>query len=68
MGSNAYEIRNQVLSDAKDIVLSDWHYRCDLERQTASLEQRPAKAIDRPSVEEILKVAEGLYAFVKTPN
>lgn len=68
MGSNGYEIRNRLIDNAKDLILSDWHYRCDLERQNASLEQRPAQYIERPPVNEILRVAEELYSFVKTPG
>lgn len=65
MGANGYEIRHGLMSEAKDLLLQQWHHRCEIERAAAEYEKRKPKEVPLPTLKEMLEVAETLYTFVQ---
>ena len=66
MGTNGYEIRHGLLSEARDTLMQEWHQKWDVELRTAEREDRAPTTIDLPSTGEILKLATEWYDFVQT--
>lgn len=62
---NGYEIRLQLMHEAKDTLMQEWHHRCEVEQASAKHEQRPPVVIPAPDVSEIVKLAEALYVFIQ---
>ena len=65
MGANGYEIRHGLMSEAKDLLLQQWHHRCQIEHAAAEYEKRRPVEVPLPSLKEMLEVAETFYAFVQ---
>jgi hypothetical protein len=65
MGANGYEIRHGLMSEAKDLLLQQWHHRCQIEQAAAEYEKRRPVEVPLPSLKEMLEVAETFYAFVQ---
>lgn len=63
--STGYDIRYNILAQAKDMLFEKWHKAMDLEEIAADLEKRPPKLIPPPTVDEIKATAESLYDFVQ---
>ncbi len=65
MGANGYEIRHGLMSEAKDLLLQQWHHRCQVEQVAAEDEKRKPVVVPLPTLKEMLDVAETFYAFVQ---
>ena len=65
MGKTGYDIRLQLVSDARDHLLHNYHQRRDIEQRKAELESRAPAEVPLPTAAEITALAEQLYAFVE---
>lgn len=65
--ASAFEIRQNMIVQAKDILLEDYHQRRENEIRKSELESRAPNYVHPPSSAEILKLATELYSFVSTP-
>jgi hypothetical protein len=67
--ANAYELRKEVLSMAKELCTDSFNYKAELFNDSASriegIIQNPESAPPFPSTDEILNTAEILYKFVE---
>jgi hypothetical protein len=66
--SNGYEIRHGLLSEAKDVLMQEWHIKWDAELRTAEREDRSPTCIPLPTSAEIIKLANEWYDFVQTKD
>jgi hypothetical protein len=64
--SSGYEIRHALLNEARDLLMHEWHEKCNIERDTAQFEQRPPRLVPSPSFRQIKELAVEMYDFVKT--
>ena len=66
MAQSGYEIRYNLLNDAKGILFEKWHEECSRVRRNADLGQRQLEPLPAaPTVAEIKALAEDLYEFVQ---
>jgi len=65
MSSSGYEIRHQLLMEAKEILFERWHTEMDIERLSAERENRSPVMLPCPAIEDIKRTAESLYEFVQ---
>jgi hypothetical protein len=63
--SSGYDIRWGVLKDSKDMLYEQWRMCCDVEFRRADVENRAPLPIPAPTSDDITKLAEKLYSFVK---
>lgn len=63
--SSGYDIRYNVLRDAKDMLYEQWRMHCDMEFRRSDFENRSPTPVVAPTSEDIVKLADSLYAFVK---
>ena len=65
MAQSGYEIRYNILRDARDMLFQEWQMKCDIHRRNFDLAKSHIDAMpEAPSVGEILTRAEELYEFV----
>jgi hypothetical protein len=65
MAQSGYEIRYNILRDARDMLFQEWILRCDVHRRNCDLAQKQIESMpEAPSVDDILERAEELYEFV----
>jgi len=62
--TSGYELRYNILCQARDILFDNWHSKRECENAAATFENRAPRNIDPPTVEEIKQTAESLYQFV----
>ena len=64
--ATGYDIRYNILNDAKNILFEKWHEQCSLLKRNADLERRLLEIYPpAPSAAEIKALAEELYEFVQ---
>jgi len=64
--ATGYDIRYNLLRDAKTILFEKWHQECDVLRRNADLGQRQLEPCPpAPTAAEIKALAEDLYEFVQ---
>lgn len=64
MAMNAYEIRYNVLTDARQLLMDQWHVKCEHTRMQDDSAQLPPP----PTFEAIKALATEMYDFVKTKD
>ena len=67
MPANAYEIRHSLLGEARDMLFTVWHQKCEVVRYNANTEDRAVGADEMPAAptfDEILELARKMNAFV----
>lgn len=64
MAMNAYEIRYAVLSDARQLLMDQWHVKCEHTRNQDESSSLPSP----PTIEDIKALANEMYEFVKTKD
>lgn len=64
--SNPYEIRLELLKEARDHLMTQWHRQMDWESNNAQADH-PAEPIPVPTAEDILRLAGQFKAFVDGP-
>jgi hypothetical protein len=65
MTVSGYELRTQLLIEAKNMLMDDYSTRREVEFRNAERESRASKTIPLPASAEIVKLAEELYEFVQ---
>jgi hypothetical protein len=64
--ATGYDIRYNILNDAKNILFEKWHEQCSLLKRNADLERSQLEPYPpAPSAAEIKALAEELYEFVQ---
>ena len=65
MAQSGYEIRYNILRDARDMLFQEWILKCDIHRRNCDLANKQIETMpSAPSVDDILARAEDLYDFV----
>ena len=64
-GSSGYDIRWGILRESKDMLYEQWRVHCDIERKRADMENRSPAPVPAPTSDDITKLAEQLYVFIK---
>lgn len=64
--SNGYELRAQLLSEARDFLLHGYFHAVEAERHRAELMKTAMQTIALPNQDEILALATKWYSFVQT--
>jgi hypothetical protein len=62
---SGYEIRQQILVEARQHLMDEFFHEVAVEESVALKEGRTMKTVTTPTPEEIIALAEKLYAFVK---
>ena len=68
MSRNAYEIRMDLLRQAHEMLFADWHNRQEVANLAGQMIERAPEAINAPSIDEVLALAEKLRGFVDKAN
>lgn len=64
--ANGYDIRYNLLNEAKNILFEKWNQECSRMRRNADLGQRQIEPLpEAPSAAAIKALAEDLYEFVQ---
>ena len=64
--ATGYDIRYNLLNDAKNILFEKWNQECSVLRRNADLGQRQLEPVPpAPTAAEIKALAEDLYEFVQ---
>ena len=63
--TSGYDIRYGVLKDAKDMLYEQWRMNCEMEFRRSDIESRAPMPVTAPNSDDIVKLADSLYAFVK---
>lgn len=64
--ATGYDIRYNLLNDAKNMLFEQWHEQCSTLRRNADLAQQPLGEFPAaPTSAEIKALAEDLYEFVQ---
>jgi hypothetical protein len=64
--ATGYDIRYNILNDARSTLFEQWHRECDRIRRNADLGQRQLEPLpNAPSAAQIKALAEELYEFVQ---
>lgn len=64
--ATGYDIRYNLLNDAKNMLFEQWHEECSTLRHNANLMQKPLGAYPPvPTAAQIKALAEELYEFVQ---
>jgi hypothetical protein len=64
--ATGYDIRYNLLNDAKNILFEKWHEECRVLTRNADLGQRQLEPLpSAPTAAEIKALAEDLYEFVQ---
>ena len=61
---NAYQIRNSLLQQAREMLFESWNRKQDIEMYHAEAGARPPQFIPAPTVAEVLAAATALKTFV----
>jgi hypothetical protein len=67
---NGYEIRTEILKEAKDLVAQDFHVKFQGWEMTAERDQKTGQIVTKvgmpefPGLDKVLETAEKMYAFV----
>jgi hypothetical protein len=65
MAQSGYEIRYNILRDARDMLFQEWTAKCDIHRRNCDLANKQIETMpEAPTMEAILRRAEELYEFV----
>ena len=65
MAQSGYEIRYNILRDARDMLFQEWTAKCDIHRRNCDLANKQIEDMPAaPSVDQIIARAEELYEFV----
>lgn len=71
---NGYEIRSDILSLAKDVVMEEYHTKFHGWEISASKDEKSGQIVstvkmpDFPGLDKILEAAEKMYGFVNASN
>ena len=66
MAQSGYEIRYNLLNDARNMLYENWHLSCDTIRGNAQLKNESvSKMPEPPTASDIKSLAEDLYEFVQ---
>lgn len=65
MTVSGYELRTQLLVEAKNMLMDDYSTRREVEFRNAERESRSFQTIPLPTSAEIIKLAEELYEFAQ---
>jgi hypothetical protein len=68
MSASGYEIRHSILNEAREMSYEQWHKAMEIEQVSAEFEKRVPRLLPAPTLDEIKKLAEGLYEFVQTKS
>jgi hypothetical protein len=64
--ATGYDIRYNILNDARSTLFEQWHRECDRIRRNADLGQRQLEPLpSAPTAAQIKALAEELYEFVQ---
>jgi hypothetical protein len=69
---NGYEIRTEILKEAKDLVAQDFHVKFQGWEMTAERDEKTGQIVTKvgmpefPGLDKVLETAEKMYAFVNT--
>jgi hypothetical protein len=67
---NGYEIRTEILKEAKDLVAQDFHVKFQGWEMTAERDEKTGQIVTKvgmpefPGLDKVLETAEKMYAFV----
>ncbi len=67
---NGYEIRTEILKEAKDLVAQDFQYKWNGWEQTVERDEKTGQIVTKvavpefPGLDKVLETAEKMYAFV----
>ena len=67
---NGYEIRTEILKEAKDLVASEFHVKFQGWEMTAQRDEKTGQIVSTvqmpefPGLDKVLETAEKMYAFV----
>lgn len=67
---NGYEIRTEILKEAKDLVAQDFHVKFQGWEMTAQRDEKTGQIVTKvgmpefPGLDKVLETAEKMYAFV----
>jgi hypothetical protein len=67
---NGYEIRTEILKEAKDLVSSEFHVKFQGWEMTAQRDEKTGQIVTQvgmpefPGLDKVLETAEKMYAFV----
>jgi hypothetical protein len=67
---NGYEIRTEILKEAKDLVSSEYHVKFQGWEMTAKRDEKTGQIVttvgmpEFPGLDKVLETAEKMYAFV----
>lgn len=65
MAQSGYEIRYNILRDARDMLFQEWQMKCDIHRRNFDLAKSHIDEMpEAPTINEIILRAEELYDFV----
>ena len=68
---NGYEIRTEILKEAKSLVAEDFHVKFQGWEMTATRDEKTGQIINKvempefPGLDKVLETAEKMYAFVQ---
>jgi hypothetical protein len=64
--ATGYDIRYNLLNDAKNMLFEQWHEECSTLRRNADLDRQPLGSFPpAPTASQIKALAEELYEFVQ---
>jgi len=67
---NGYEIRTEILKEAKDLVQAEFHVKFQGWEMTAERDEKTGQIVNKitmpefPGLDKVLETAEKMYAFV----
>jgi hypothetical protein len=67
---NGYEIRTEILKEAKDLIQSEFHVKFQGWEMTAARDEKTGQIVTKvdmpefPGLDKVLETAEKMYAFV----
>ena len=71
---NGYEIRSDILKEAKDLVAQDFHYKWQGWEMSAARDEKTGQIVtkvdmpDFPGLDKVIEAAEKMYEFVNNGN
>ena len=71
---NGYEIRSDILKEAKDLVAQDFHYKWQGWEMTTARDEKTGQIVtkvdmpDFPGLDKVIEAAEKMYEFVNNGN
>ena len=71
---NGYEIRTEILKEAKDLVAHEFSFKWQGWEQTVERDEKTGQIVNKvampefPGLDKVLETAEKMYAFVNASN